>query len=785
MMKVKAVCAVAGILATVVGVVRAQEGMVLSRGEATVAVEPYAANVVRVTLSLRKEEAAGKPGYGVIASMKGDGWTRETGADGDVLRSSRMIVTVRPEPTHRGPLPETAKFFSGSTPWVGLSIKTPEGKTLLQMQGWEMSVPNHKDGDADILYDRRPTDPDFFRVRATFASPKDELYYGLGQNQQGYLDRRGHVVRCAHDYDAPSGQSVCVPFVVTNYGYGLLWDTPSRTTVQFGFNDQTRWTSDVGRRVSFFVIAGKNYDEIYQGYRLLTGDVPMLPKAAYGYIQCKQRYTSQQEVLDVAREYRKRHLPADVMVVDWFYYTKMGEMDMDPVRWPDPVAMNRELHDLGFHSMISVWPRFVPESRYFDMIKKNGWFMHLADGTPTTGLPYDRAGSDIDTTNPDAARWYWDTVRDSFVTKGFDSFWADETEPDLPPNGSFFYIGPGTEYFNVYPLFHTAAFYDGFRRDTKTRALILARDAYLGAQHNAAIFWSSDISPNWDTLRRQVPTGINFVASGMPFWSTDIGGWQGLPGVHVPERAPLLDPSDARDNVGHYDDYPELYVRWFEYGAFQPNFRTHGTRKHNEVWSYGKQAEPILEKYLRLRYELMPYIYSLGRMTHETGAPFMRGLFMDFGSDPQVANIGDEYMFGPALLVAPVTEQGVTSRQVYLPAGTDWYDFWTNTKIHGGQTITAAAPIDRIPLFVRAGSILPLGSEVESTNEQQKIAKVRVYPGANGDFALYRDDGTTYDYEKGVFEVTKLHWNDAAGNLSTEGAKAWSGEGVVEVVGRK
>jgi alpha-D-xyloside xylohydrolase len=785
MRKVKAVWAVAGILATVVGVVRAQEGMVLSRGEATVAVEPYAANVVRVTLSLRKEEATGKPGYGIVAGVKGDGWTREAGANGDVLRSSRMVVTVRPEPTHRGPLPETAKFFSGSTPGVGLSIKTPDGKTLLQMQGWEMSVPNHKDGNADILYDRRATDPDFFRVGAAFASPKDEHYYGLGQNQQGYLDRRGHVLRCAHDYDAPSGQSVCVPFVVTNYGYGLLWDNPSRTTVAFGFNDQTRWTSDVGRRVSFFVIAGKNYDEIYQGYRLLTGDVPMLPKSAYGYIQCKQRYTSQQEVLDVAREYRKRHLPADVMVVDWFYYTKMGEMDMDPVRWPDPVAMNRELHDLGFHSMISVWPRFVPESRFFDMIKKNGWFMHLADGTPTTGLPYDRAGSDIDTTNPDAARWYWDTVRDNFLTKGFDSFWADETEPDLPPNGSFFHIGPGTEYFNVYPLFHTAAFYNGFRRDVKTRALILARDAYLGAQHNAAMFWSSDISPNWDTLRRQVPTGINFVASGMPYWSTDIGGWQGLPGVHVPERTPLLDPSDARDNVGHYDDYPELYVRWFEYGAFQPNFRTHGTRKHNEVWSYGKQAEPILEKYLRLRYELMPYIYSLGRLSHETGAPFMRGLFMDFGSDPQVANIGDEYMFGPALLVAPVTEQGVTSRQVYLPAGTDWYDFWTNTKLRGGQTITAAAPIDRIPVFVRAGSILPLGSEIESTNEQQKIAKVRVYPGADAEFALYRDDGTTYDYEKGVFELTKLHWNDAAGNLSAAGAKAWTGEGVVEIVGKK
>jgi len=775
------------VLAAISGVVHAQTGMLLSRDEATVAVEPYAANVVRVTLSLRRDEALGKPGYGIVAHAEHDGWTRQSDPTGDVLRSSRMIVTVSPEgkkSTPTGTASDIAKFFNGSTPGINISFKTPEGKTLLEMHGWEMSVPNHKDGDADILYDRRPSDQDFFRVGATFNSPKDEHYYGLGQNQEGYLDRRGHVVRCAHDYDAPSGQSVCVPFVVTNYGYGLLWDNPSRTTVQFGFNNQTRWTSEVGRRVSFFVIAGASYDEIYKGYRLLTGDTPMLPKSAYGYIQCKQRYTTQQEVLDVAREYRRRHLPADVMVVDWFYYTKMGEMDMDPAKWPDPAGMNRELHDMGFTSMISVWPRFVPESRFYDLINKNGWFMHLADGTPTNGMPYDRAGSDIDTTNPDAARWYWNTVRDNFVSKGFDAFWADETEPDLPPNGSYFYVGPGTEYFNVYPLFHTAAFYGGFRRDLNKRSLILARDAYLGAQHNGAIFWSSDIAPNWDTLKRQVSTGINFVASGMPYWSTDIGGWQYLPRVHVPERPPLLDASDARDNVGNYDDYPELYVRWFEYGVFQPNFRSHGSRKYNEVWSYGKQAEPILEKYLRLRYELMPYIYSLARMTHETGAPFMRGLFIDFGGDPRVADIGDEYMFGPALLIAPVTEQGVTNRQVYLPAGTEWYDFWTNEKVPGGQTIMAIAPIDRIPVFVRAGSVLPLGSPVMSTAEQQSIVKVKVYPGSDGEFTIYRDDGKTYGYEKGAFEITKLHWNDATGKLRTEGAKAWNGDRVVEIVGK-
>jgi alpha-D-xyloside xylohydrolase len=764
--------------------------LVLTRGDATILIEPYTPNIVRVSMSLRRDDALASPGYGISGTPSPTGWVSAKDTSGDVLRSSRMVVTVAPEGGKRvltGTQADIAKFFNGSTPGVGLTIKTPEGVPLLEMHGWQMSVPNHKDGNADILYDRRPSDPPFFEVGATFASPPDEHFYGLGQNQEGYLDRRGHVVRCAHDYNAPSGQSVCVPFIVTNKGYGLVWDNPSATTVAFGFNDSTRWTSDVGQRVSFFVIAGKTYDEIYSGYRLLTGDTPMLPKSAYGFIQCKQRYASQEELMAVAKGYRDRHYPIDDLVIDWFHYTKMGEMDMDPTKWPDPATMNRQLHEMNFHTMISVWPRFIPEDRYYDTILKNGWFEKLADGTPTNGLPYDRAGSDIDTTNPDAAKWYWNIVRENYVSRGFDAFWADETEPDLPPNGSYFHIGPGTQFFNVYPLFHTAAFYDGVRRDLKARALILARDSYLGAQHNGTIFWSSDISGNWDTLKRQVPTGINFVASGMPYWSTDIGGWQYLPRYHKPDRAPLLDPSDARMNIGDYDDYPELYVRWFEYGVFQPNFRSHGSRPQNEVWSYGRQAEPILAKYLRLRYQLMPYLYSLAHVTHENGSPFMRGLFMDFGNDLNVANIGDEYMFGPSILVAPVTEQGRTSREVYLPAGVDWYNFWTNEKMHGGQRIMVDAPIDIIPLFVRAGSILPLGEPVESTNEPQRIASLRVYPGADTDFALYNDDGTTYNYEKGQFELTHLHWDDGARKLLRSGTELTlvSNENLIDVVGDK
>ena len=763
----------------------------LDRGGATVVLEPYAPNILRVTLSLRREPAEAGPGYGVVAVPEASGWSASQTPQADVYQSARIIATVdRYQPSTKPPIQtqvDIGKYFNGSTPGAHITLRTPEGKKLLEMTGWSQAKPNQKDGTAHVLHDRRPTDPEFYTVGATFASPDDEHYYGLGQNHEGFLDHRGHAVRCWQDYLATAGPSVCVPFLVTNKGYGLVWDNPSKTTIEPGFNEQTRWTSEVGDRVSFFVIAGATADEIYAGYRLLTGPTPLLPKAAYGYIQCKQRYASQKEVRDVAQGYRDRHLPADVMVVDWFYFTQMGQFDLDPKFWPDPAAMNKQLHAMGFETMISVWPRFVPEDRYYAELLEKGWLIHLADGTPIDGLPYDRAGSDIDTTNPEAAKWYWKTIHDNILSLGFDSLWADETEPDLPPNGAYFHIGPGTQFFNVYPLFHTAALYDGFRKDEpERRALILSRDAYLGAQRNGAIFWSSDIYPTWDTLKRQIPTGLDFAASGLTYWSNDTGGWQYLPAEHHPAHKPLLDPSDARANVGGYDDYPELYTRWFQYAAFLPIFRTHGSRLYNEVWTYGKAAEPILEKYLKLRYQLMPYIYSLGYRTNESGAPYMRALFMDFPDDPNVAGLGDEYMFGPAFLVAPVTEQGATSRSVYLPAGADWYNYWTNQRIRGGQTIKVDAPIDTLPLFVRAGSILPLGEPVQSTSETQKIARVRVYPGADGDFTLYDDDGKTYAYESGDRRITRLHWNDGAGRLSHEGSQPWTGPdaGILEIVGR-
>jgi len=764
-------------------------GFVLARANRTIVLEPYGPNIIRITLSTNKPSAVAAPGYGIVGKPAAADWNHERDSSGyDVVHSGRMTVRISPEnlpPPHAMPLDSINQevrnhVFYDEHPRPGphndvIAITTASGKPLLTMWRWIMvpNEPDAKDGSnekADSGY----------RVSATFDSPTGEHYYGLGQQQQGAMDLRDHRIACWHDYSAIGGENLCVPFMVSSHGYGLIWDNPSKTTIDLGFNQQNVWSSEVGDRVSFFVIAGDKVDEIYSGYRQLTGIAHLLPKTTYGYIQSKAIYPTQEDILGVAKGYRERHLPLDVVVVDFLNMTKQGEMDLDPKRWPDPAAMNRELHSMGVKSLLSVWPHFSEGTQFYDMLLKNGWLIRDTNSIPDRRGYTKEIGPNVDTTNPDAAKWWWEKIRDRYIKPyGFDYLWLDETEPDVDPANDNFFIGSGKRYYNVYPLFHTASAYEGFRRDfgDSRRLMILARAAYLGAQRNGTVFWSSDIVSTWDMLKRSIPAGLNFTASGMPYWDTDIAGFfspQIYPMYHA-AHTPLVDPSDARENVNGYEDYPELFVRWYQWGAFQPIMRAHGERTHNEVWAYGKQAGAILEKYLRLRYQLLPYTYSAAYHSYLTGAPYTRALFMDFPSDPEVTNIPDEYMFGPAFLVAPVVEQGATSRKVYLPAGCDWYDYWTNKRFKGGQTITAPAPIDTLPLFVRAGSIVPLGSTILSASEAQSIASVRVYPGAAGDFTLFSDDGNTYTYENGSGSITKLHWDNALHQLKHEGAAAWSG----------
>jgi alpha-D-xyloside xylohydrolase len=766
-------CATAGLASAAM----ANPLAVLDRNGSFVSVEPYGPNVVRVTISDQRDLALADPGYGFIGKSDGAGWSHKALPTGDLFSSASLSVEVAPQPWP-GPPTQSERYFVSALPPVSLAIRKANGEVLTRMTGWELA-PHTVNGEKT------------YRAGATFSVAPNEHYYGLGQNQDGVLDYRGRTITCKHDYDAPTGETVCVPFLVTNRGYGILWDNPSETRISAAVHGRTSWQSNVGERVSFFVITGDTPDEIYAGYRRLTGVTPLPPKAAFGLIQSKARYETQKEVLDVADGYRKRGYPLDVMVVDWFHWTRMGQMDINPVDWPDPKAMNRILHEQGMHSILSVWPRYEQEGRYFNFLANKGWLLKDEHGQPVDGLPIrsDRTGALIDTTNPEARAWYWGKIRDNLASQGFDWFWLDETEPDLVPEGYFFSIGSGDRYRNVYPLLHTTSVAEGSRRDRPNfRNLILARAAYIGSQRNGSLFWSSDIPATWEALQRQIPTGLNFTASGLAYWGNDIGGWQNLPGQHTPERPVLVDPSDARDMVGGYDDYPELFVRWFQYGVFTPTLRLHGLRKHTEVWSAGKDAEARLVPFLKLRYQLIPYLYSQGKTTYDTGAPFMRALWMDFPNDPAVSTIGDQYMLGPAFLVAPVIEQGVTSRKVYLPAGADWYDFWTGQKHAGGQTLEAAAPIDRIPVFVKAGSIVPIGADVPNTSVRQPLKAIRVYPGRDARFALYDDDGVTNDYETGKgARSAVLSWDDKAGRLSVTGDRQLAGGDptkLIEVVGR-
>jgi alpha-D-xyloside xylohydrolase len=745
----------------------------VDRNGSLVAIEPYAPNIVRVTIAVDRAQAEAPAGPGPNAEPDASGWTHHADTAGDVFASSALSLTVAAQPWPKAPS-QMERYFAPSLPPVSITIAGKDGHVLTQMTGWEMA-PHTVNGEKT------------FKVGAQFAAPRDEHYYGLGQNQEGRLDLRGRTIDCRHNYDAPAGETVCVPFMVTNKGYGIVWDNPSATTVSPGLNNSTHWQSEVGERVSFFVISGDTSDDLYAGYARLTGKTPLPPKAAFGLIQSKARYENQAELLSVADGYRSRGYPLDIMVLDWFYWTRMGQLDIDHGYFPDPKAMNDRLHAMGMHSIVSVWPRFERESRYYDMLAAKGWLLHDADGSVVDGLPVrsDRAGALIDSTNPEARAWFWTKIRDNIASQGFDWFWLDETEPDLVPDGHQFSIGSGDRYHNLFPLLHTAGVAEGSARDRPDmRNLLLCRAAYLGTQRNGCLFWSSDVQSTWEALKRQVPTGLDFTASGMAYWSSDTGGWQWPNGPEA-EHPVLVNPAGATAMAPGYTDYPELFVRWFQYNVFTPTLRIHGQRPATAIWEYGKAAEPLLAQYLRLRYTLMPYIYALGHDTYRTGAPFMRALFMDFPNDPKVADMGDEYMFGPAFLVAPVTDQGATSRPVYLPAGTDWYDYWTGERHRGGQTITAAAPIEHIPLFVRAGSIVPMGVQVPSTATRQPLDRIRVYAGRSTSFTLYDDDGI------GTGEATNrrsavLRWDDASGRLTASGTLPTGQDParLVEVIGR-
>jgi alpha-D-xyloside xylohydrolase len=621
---------------------------------------------------------------------------------------------------------------------AALRFEDAEGKLLLS----ESPSPRPREL-TPITVDGEKT----FRADAYFDLTPDEAIYGLGQHQSGLLNLRGTDLPLMQD-----NTNITIPFLLSSRGYGLLWNNASLGRYENHFQPKLALRADVADSVDYYFTYGPEFDRIIAAYRSLTGPAPLLPLWAYGFWQSRYQYQTQQEMLDVASKYRDLKIPLDNLVLDFDWMQRMGSHQFTG-KFPDPSAMFRQLREMHVHSMISVWPFYTPPSANYDeMLKQN----YLITGGRTQ-LPSYYPGSRLfDAFNPDARTLFWQQMKTALFDKGVEAWWLDSSEPldfygeeqGAMLEGAHTAIGDGSRYANMYPLLETKAVYDGQRVTTdQQRVVILTRSAFLGQQRNAAISWSGDIYPTFDTLRRQIPAGLSFSMSGLPYWTTDIGGFIG----------------------GNPDDpaYRELYIRWFEYGTFCPIFRTHGARKANELWSYGAQAQAILTSYDKLRYRLLPYIYSVAWKITEEGYTPMRALVMDFLADRNTLDTPDQFLFGPALMVNPLTRAAATSRNVYLPVGTRWFDFWTGESFAGGQTKNAAAPLEAIPLFVRAGSILPLGPELQWSNEKPADPiELRIYPGADGQFTLYEDDGASYAYEKGEHATIPIRWNDAASTLS-------------------
>jgi alpha-D-xyloside xylohydrolase len=606
----------------------------------------------------------------------------------------------------------------------------------------------------------------------TFELAPDESIYGLGQHPEGAsLDYVGSSIQLLQE-----NTKVAVPVLLSSRGYALLWDNPSVTNVDVGKTDPhtVRWLSEAGGGVDYYIFAGPQPDQAIAEYRWLTGSAPMFPLWTWGFWQSRERYKTQDEILGIAAEYRKRGIPFDGIIQDWQYWPPLnqetaqggwGSHEFDPARYPNPAEMIQTLHDEHVHMMVVSWAKFdvtnsgvsIPNLRELEAVK----------GAYTPAIPYvypAGRGKWYDPFNAEARKVYAGEMMKKLFSLGVDAWWLDASEAELSGTWGEFRnfktaMGSGALVFNAYPLEHTRAVYEGQRaQSSDKRVFILTRSAYAGQQRHGAVTWSGDISGKWDVFQHQIPAGLNFVASGIPYWNTDIGGFFGS------------NPDDPK--------YTELFTRWFQFGAFNPMFRVHGTDKPKEVWRFDPATQKILTDTIDLRYHLLPYIYSVSWMVTHDGYTMMRPLVMDFRGDATARRIGDQFMFGPAFLVNPVTQPGEQTRHVYLPQGTRWIDFWTGSSLDGGKTIDAPAPISALPLYVRAGSIVPYGPTVQWASEKPNAPiELRIYPGADGEFTLYEDEGDNYNYEHGDYATVNLRWDDKTHAL-TIGARKGSYPGM-------
>jgi len=594
-----------------------------------------------------------------------------------------------------------------------------------------------------------------YNCETLFRSPADEALFGLGchPTDTKSMNYKGRNQDMAIQY-----MTGAIPVLLSNKGYGLMWDNYSASNfygAEAG-NTKYKYVSESGTMVDYYFFFGPEFDHIIALYRETTGQAPMFPKWSFGLFQSQDRYLSQDEVLSVKNNYRNNHIPVDCIVQDWYYWDPdvIGTHVMNPTRYPNPKAMVDSLHRANIHGMISIWPVFAGGTNNFTELKNAGGLTDITWQDVMTHN-YDTY---YDAHNSAARDIYWRQANTSLITNyGWDAWWVDQCEPD---NGtllnarrqSIFAIGKGMDYFNTYSLTHTIGLYKNWRTDISgKRAFFLVRQAFAGQQRNATTLWSSDITSEFSSYKIQIPQGINACASGIPYVTSDIGGY----------RTTNWDAPNWTTPANR-----ELFTRWFQYGVFCPIFRIHG-KGEKALFSnnWDANTKSILLNYDNLRYRLLPYIYSLAWKVTNEAYTMMRALAFDFRTDAVVNDIQDQYMFGPAFLVNPVTAQAGT-RKVYLPKSTIWYNFWTGETLVGGQTIVAPAPIETIPLYVKAGSIIPMGPFMQyATEKPADTLELRVYRGEDGQFTLYEDENDNYNYEQGHYSVIPITYHDSSRKL--------------------
>ncbi len=742
------------------------DAVVLSSARGTLQLQVWSDNAIRVTYAVGAELPALKS-YTVVGKPAKAQWDVQDSPDAVTLQTAALRARVDKQ--------------TGAVSFLDL-----KDNPILQESGEGREIaPAVQPGVEGTL------------CRQSFVLPPDEGIYGLGQHQQGVFNYRGRTVRLLQQ-----NMEAGIPVILSSKGYSLLWDNPAvteisagartpaapaatgparggRTPVPEGAGENVmRWTSETGKAIDYYFIYGPSADASIKTYRAITGDAPMMGKWVWGFWQCKQRYSSQEELLSVAKHYRDEQMPIDGIIQDWRYWAPgndtWGSHTFDASRYPDPAGLFKQLHDEHIHNLISVWPKFdvgSPNSK--ELIANGAMFDPVIPYVFPPGKgqwydPFSDKGREI----------YWRQISDQLFKVGIDGWWLDAPEPELSGKWGEFRtfrtsVGQGATVFNAFPLMHSTGIYQGQRAESdEKRVVILTRSAYAGQQRNSAITWSGDIAGTWNVLRNQVPAGLNFSVSGIPYWNTDTGGFGRSTGQGNPAN-----PA-----------YQELFTRWFQFSAFCPMFRVHGDAADDglgpgkEFWRFDPKTQATWRNFVNLRYRLMPYIYSVSWQVTSNGYTMMRPLVMDFPNDQKVLSIGDQYLFGPAIMVSPVTTQGATSRSVYLPEGQhtqerqrvgNWYDFWTG-KLQNqmpadavGQTITAEAPIDSMPLYIRAGSILPLGPLVQYTDEKPDAPlELRIYRGRDGAFTLYEDEGDSYRYEKGQYATIPMAWNEATQTLT-------------------